>query len=197
MNDRSRPAGSGPRPIRSDLLGIYLNDHLAGSEVGVQRARHLARSVSGSAIAKAMEPIATEIAQDRASLLEIMRQLDIPVRRYKVYAGRLAERLGRLKSNGRLVRRSPLTSLVELELLRLGVEGKAAGWHTLRRLSESETRLDPGKLDGLLDRARGQLRVLEELRLQQVDAAFQHRHEARTTDQQTTPLVSGHPHPKG
>ncbi|HEY5356166.1 MAG TPA: hypothetical protein VIJ82_00465 [Streptosporangiaceae bacterium] len=56
-----------------------------------------------------------------------MHLLGIPVRTYKVYAGWLAEKAGRLKFNGRLRARSPLSNLVELELLRLGVEGKAAG----------------------------------------------------------------------
>jgi hypothetical protein len=162
----------------NDLLGIYLNDHLAGATAGVERARHMTRTLSGSALAEAFEPIATEIAQDRASLLEIMRQLDVPVRRYKVCAGRVGERLGRLKGNGRLVRRSPLSSLLELELLRIGVEGKAAGWQTLRRLSGSEARLNQEQLEDLLERARRQARVLEELRLRQVEAAFRHRHDA-------------------
>jgi hypothetical protein len=39
--------------------------------------------------------------------------------------------LGRLH----LTSRSPLSNLEELELLRLGVEGKAAGWRTLRVLA--------------------------------------------------------------
>ncbi|TDC15230.1 hypothetical protein E1265_27075, partial [Streptomyces sp. 8K308] len=42
-----------------------------------------------------------EIAQDRTSLLAIMKGLDVPVRRYKVYAGWTAEKVARLKNNGR------------------------------------------------------------------------------------------------
>ena len=65
-----------------------------------------------------------------------MAALDVPVRTYKVYAGLVGERVGRLKLNGRLLARSPLSSLEELELLSLGVTGKAAGWRTLRLLAE-------------------------------------------------------------
>lgn len=167
----------GARPNRNgtDLLGIYLNDHLAGATLGVRRARSLAEADSERApgLADAVRPVAVEIAEDRVALLEIMRRLDIPVRRYKVVAGTLAETVGRLKPNGRLVRRSPLTSMVELELLRLGVEGKAAGWRTLRQVADTDERLDATRLDDLLNRAQRQLDTLEPLRLRQAADTFQ------------------------
>ncbi|WP_274563198.1 hypothetical protein [Streptomyces spiramyceticus] len=156
----------------SPLLGIYLNDHLAGSVAGLELARRMAKAHAGSAVGSALRPIAAEIAQDRAALLEIMSEFGIPARRYKVCAGWLTEKVTRLKSNGRLVRRSPLSTMVELETLRLGVEGKAAAWKALRLLTDGGPRLDPEVLDLLLERAEGQIQVLEELRLQQAEAAF-------------------------
>ncbi|MFD3619619.1 hypothetical protein ACFWWT_31160 [Streptomyces sp. NPDC058676] len=163
-----------PNLTDTDLLGIYLNDHLAGATLGVDRARLLADAESerDPELAHAVRPIRDEIAEDRADLLKIMRGLDVPVRRYKIVAGRLAERAGRLKTNGRLVRRSPLTPMVEVELLRLGVEGQAAAWRTLRRLADADDRLDPVHLDDLLERARRQLDTLERLRLRQVTTTF-------------------------
>ncbi|WP_128377020.1 hypothetical protein [Streptomyces cavernae] len=175
MSDRSS-AGTTHRPrtrgLRVDRLGIYLNDHLAGATLGTERARHLAQANRGSAVGETVRPIAAEIAQDRASLLEIMRRLDVPVQRYKVYASRFAERLGRLKPNGNLIHRSPLSTLLELELLRIGVEGKAAAWRALRRISGDDDRLDPDQLDRLLERAMRQIETLEDLRLRQVDPAL-------------------------
>jgi hypothetical protein len=50
-------------------------------------------------------------------------------------------------------------------LLRLGVEGKAAGWRTLRALADADMRLDPEQLDELMSRARRQADQLEELRV--------------------------------
>ncbi|NEA67870.1 hypothetical protein [Streptomyces sp. SID12488] len=174
-----------PNRTDTDLLGIYLNDHLAGATVGTDRSRSLAESEAerDPALADAVGPISVEIAEDRADLVRIMRSLDVPVRRYKIVAGRLAERAGRLKGNGRIVRRSPLTSMVELEMLRLGVEAKAAVWRTLRRLADTDERLDPVRLDGLLGRADRQLDTLEQLRLRQVDETFQPRAEALTAAQ--------------
>jgi hypothetical protein len=109
--------------------------------------------------------LAAEVAQDRAALEDIMDALGIPVRSYKVYAAWIGEKAARLKLNGYLLARSPLSGLEELEMLRLGVEGKAAGWRTLRVLAETDTRLDAGRLDELISRARRQADLLEELRV--------------------------------
>jgi hypothetical protein len=72
-----------------------------------------------------------------------MKTLGVPVRAYKVCAAWVGEKAGRVKFNGRLLTRSPLSDLEELELMRLGVEGKAAGWRTLRVLADTDKRLDP------------------------------------------------------
>jgi hypothetical protein len=87
------------------------------------------------------------------------------VRGVKVFAAWAGEKAGRVKFNGRLLARSPLSDIEELELLRLGVEGKAAGWRTLRVLANTDQRLDRGQLDELMSRARRQADLLEEHRV--------------------------------
>jgi hypothetical protein len=152
------------RPPGHDLLGIYLNDHLAGATGGLELARRVAGSHQAPAADSALQRLAAEVAQDRAALEDIMGTLGIPVRGYKVYAAWIGEKAARLKLNGHLLARSPLSSLEELEMLRLGVEGKAAGWRTLRVLAETDKRLDPGRLDELIARAHRQSDLLEEFR---------------------------------
>jgi|SRR5690349_6040929 len=149
----------------TNLIAIYLNDHLAGATGGTELARRAAAAAGGTALAANLRRFADEVTQDRATLLQIMDKLGVPVRRYKVYAAWAGEKAGRLKLNGHLTSRSPLSSLEELEMLRLGVEGKAAGWRTLRALADRDSRLDPGQLDGLIERARHQSQTLEELRI--------------------------------
>ena len=149
-----------------ELLGIYLNDHLAGATTGTGLARRMAASAEpGTERAAALSRLAGEITADRAALLRIMAALGIPVRGYKVFAAWAAERAGRLKHNGRLLTRSPFRDLEETEMLRLGVDGKAAGWRTLRALAERDSRLDPDRLDDLLARADRQSSELESLRV--------------------------------
>jgi len=94
-----------------------------------------------------------------------MASLGVRVRMYKAGAAWIGEKAGRLKLNGRLFSRSPLSDLEELELLRLGVEGKAAGWRTLRTLADTDTRLDAVRLDELISRASSQAGELEDLRV--------------------------------
>jgi hypothetical protein len=150
---------------RTELIGIYLNDHLAGATVGTELAHRIARHHDEVADRATLQRLAVEINADRRALLEIMALLGVPVRHYKTTAAWLGERAGRLKLNGRLRTRSPLSSLEELELIRLGVEGKAAGWRTLRELADTEPQLNKAWLDELLDRARSQADLLEDLRV--------------------------------
>lgn len=155
-----------------DLLGIYLNDHLAGATVGVELARRVAGANRSGEVGDALKRLTAEIVDDRAALLGMMAALDIPVQRYKGYAAWVGEKLGRLKLNGYVLRRSPLSIVVELEALRLAVLGKAAAWRTLRQLSERDPRLDAERLDGLMERARRQVDTLEELRVRKTSEVF-------------------------
>lgn len=156
------------RPGRSghDLLGIYLNDHLAGATGGVELAKRIAGSRRSQPAAATLRRLAAEIAEDRAALLDMMSALGVPVRSYKVRAAWIGEKAARLKLNGYVLARSPLSGLEELEVLRLGVAGKAAGWRTLRAAAGTDGRLDTGRLDELIARARRQEDELEELRVQ-------------------------------
>ena len=159
--------------MRHDLLGVYLNDHLAGSTVGLELARRMAASAEPeSESATVLRGLVAEIAEDRSALLAIMTTLGIPVRGYKVFAAWAGEKLGRLKLNGHLLSRSPLSSLEETEILRLGVEGKATGWRTLRALASRDSRLDAGHLDELLARADRQSSALESLRVSIAEQAL-------------------------
>lgn len=160
---------SGPRP---DLLGIYLNDHLAGATAGVDLFRRAAGAHRGSQVGETLDRLAAEVAEDRGSLQDMMAALGIPIRRYKLYAAWAAEKVGRLKLNGSLLERSPLSSVVELEGMRLGVEGKASGWRTLRTVADHDGRLDADRLDALLARARRQADTLEELRVHAAAEVF-------------------------
>jgi hypothetical protein len=161
---RARPGPS--------LLGIYLNDHLAGATAGTELARRTAAAQRDPVKRRALGALADEIGQDRQALVDIMTALGVPVRGYKSWAGWLAEKAGRLKFNGSLLARSPLSNLLELEIMLLGVQGKAEGWQALRTLAGERDELDVAQLDRLLARARDQSGRLEELRADAVTEAF-------------------------
>ena len=156
-------------PAEPKLLEIYLNDHLAGAAAGTELARRLARTHQGTPAGPELARLSTEIAEDRRTLRTMMTTLGVPVRRWMTLAGWLGEKLGRLKPNGRFLSRSPLSSVIELEIMRLGVEGKLSGWRLLRTVADHDRRLDRERLDRLIERAERQSRLLEELWMRSVE----------------------------
>lgn len=158
MNGQNRPPPE---------LGIYLNDHVAGATAGTELARRLATSHKRPELDAPLRRLADEIAEDRQALVEMTRALGFSPRSYKAGMGLLTERLGRLKTNGRLIRRSSLSTLLELEMLRLGVEGKNAAWRSLLSVAADVPAVDVERLERLQERARRQITVLEELRIEE------------------------------
>jgi hypothetical protein len=154
------------------LLGICLNDHLAGSTVGAELARRAAGANEGNEYGTFLATLADEIHEDRESLKDIMRRLeygeDIP----KKVGAWTAEKLGRLKPNGQLRGYSPLSRVVELEGLTLGITGKLALWKSLQELTHEETRLEAEELGRLRERAESQQREIEGYRLRAVREAY-------------------------
>ena len=73
------------------MLGIYLNDHLAGATAGTELAHRMARSHGHGKDRGTLRRLAAEVGQDRAALLDIMAALGIKVRRYKVGAAWMGE----------------------------------------------------------------------------------------------------------
>jgi hypothetical protein len=143
-------------------LATYLRDHHAGATAGVELARRAAGSNEDNAYGEELRRIADEIAEDRESLEQIMDELGVGVDRIKDGAAWAAEKLGRLKPNGQVLGYSPLSRVIELEGLVLGVTGKLALWESLK--TAAETRVGAAELDRLAERAADQRRRLETLR---------------------------------
>ena len=146
------------------LLGTYLNDHLAGSTVGLELAKRARRSNEGSEYGEVLERIAGEIEEDRATLQKLMDAFEIKRDRPKVMGAWAAEKVGRLKPNGRLLSYSPLSRLIELEMLALGITGKLSLWEALSEVAAEDSRLDPVELKKLSERADRQRAEVWKLR---------------------------------
>jgi hypothetical protein len=137
-------------------LSVYLNDHLAGSTAGLNLARRLAKEDRPPVLGT----IAREIKEDRATLLALMRALDVGEDRAKVALSWATEKASRLR-----FQEERLGYFEELETLSLGVEGKQALWTALQRSHHDDPRLTAFDLAMLAERARSQRRRLEDLRL--------------------------------
>jgi hypothetical protein len=152
-------------------LAIYLQDHLAGATGGLELARRAAASNEGTPLGDFLRRLAEEIEEDREILKDVMGALDIGEDRVKNALGWGAEKLGRLKPNGQLTGYSPLSRLVELEGLHVGVAGKLSGFESLRAIFGEE--VAGRNLDGLISRAQRQIEELAEYRLEAARLAFE------------------------
>ncbi len=86
--------------------------------------------------------------------------------------GWLGEKLGRLKPNASLVHRSPLSDVVELEGLRLTVQGKLGCWRALRVVADHDARVAAQEMDILVGRAEDQARRVDVLHRRAVERSL-------------------------
>ena len=92
-----------------------------------------------------------------------MDGLGVGTSKLKDAAGWTAEKLGRLKPNDSLLSYSPLSRVVELEGLLIGVTGKRALWESLRAtVGEAVGGVDLAELSGRADDQRARLERLRE-----------------------------------
>ncbi|RKH32922.1 hypothetical protein [Corallococcus sicarius] len=153
-------------------LGIYLNDHLMGSTVGVDLARRAEHENRSNPVGQYLGTLVPLLEQDRATLLAVMGALDVKADPVKVGGAWVVEKLSRLKLNGSWLRYSPLSRLVELEGLCVGSHGRVSMWRSLERIAAKEPRLQRFDFGFLAERAEGQLLTLQKLRLRATDSAF-------------------------
>jgi hypothetical protein len=152
------------------LLSIYLRDHLAGASAGAALARRAAGSNRGSELGQSLENLADEIEQDRETLKRLMDSLGIGRNPIKEAAALAAERAGRFKLNGSLTGYSPLSRLVELEGLQLGVAAKIDLWQALEQALGR--RKDGFDFKALIKRAEAQAGELERHRISAAQQAL-------------------------
>ena len=154
------------------LLEIYLADHAAAATAGVELARRVARSNASGALGEPLQRLAGEIEEDRRTLKRVIAELGFRESKAKEALAWTGERAARLKLNGQLKGYSPLSRVLELEALSVGIAGKLALWQSLQALPHARERLPDLDLAELAARAQRQRDGVEKLRRQAVSNAF-------------------------
>lgn len=160
---RSTATAPGTSAVPSEdreLLGIYLDDHLAGATAGAHRMQRMPDDFVDTPYFAPLSELAMEIERERARLAALIAALDLPRRPLRQAASWAGERVGRLKGNGAVVSRSPLTPLLETELMRSAIVGKLGLWETLADNGESWG-LRAHEFEDLAARAHSQLDTLD------------------------------------
>jgi hypothetical protein len=146
---------------RPELLGIYLNDHLAGSTAGVETARRARGSNEGNEFGAPLARLCEEIESDQESLEAVMKECGVSRSRIKPAIGWLGEKLGRLKPNGQLRGYSPLSRVVELEFLLVGITGKLRLWVLLDEVVGEDSSTDFKALAARAEDQRSRVEALQ------------------------------------
>ena len=162
MNDvavekRTGQSATGSTDQRSGnarFLAIYLRDHHAASQAGTRLAQRVALHNPH------IHQIGREVREDMLALRQTMGRLGVRRDRVKDALAIAAERLARLKPNGRVVERSSLSDLIELETLVVGITGKRALWTSLGQVGA----LSSAEANRLVERADDQLVRVEAAR---------------------------------
>jgi hypothetical protein len=152
-------------------LAIYLNDHLAAATGGVELARRArASNEDDDLLGPPLVTICEEVEADRETLVAIMEELGIRRDPVKPVAAWAAEKLGRLKPNGQLTGYSPLSRVVEMEVLLIGIAGKTGMWRALAQsLGPSVGEFDLVELE---ERGERQRSVVADLHLEATSRAL-------------------------
>jgi hypothetical protein len=134
-------------------LSIYLRNHEASARAGLDLVRRTASNQRRRPYGRDLQQLVVESQEDLDALHGLMRRLQVSPDPVLGTALRLGERVGRLKPNGHLVRRAPLSDLVEVEGVVAVTQLKAAGWRALAAAGAGQG----AELDDLLGRAERQL----------------------------------------
>jgi hypothetical protein len=156
---RRGDGGQSERAFDGRLLSIYLQDHRALMVAGRELAARMSASGRPDAECVFAHELQGDLVEDLAALDALLAQLGRRPDRVRAGGAWLAEKAGRLKLNGRLVERSPLSSVVELEGCRMLLENVRALWSGLALL-----RLGPGDAGERGERALRHLETAERLR---------------------------------
>jgi hypothetical protein len=158
--------------MSKDLMHIYLSDHLAGATGGVEVAKRCLSNNRGTPVGDFLQELLPELEADKRALESFMETVGAPRAAWKQRAVWVAEKIGRLKLNGRIRDYSPLSRVLELEGLCLAVEAKGCLW---RSLEKTAARSQAHDFPRLLERARSQRERLEQHRVHAVTLALGER----------------------
>ena len=147
------------------VLANYLNDHLAGAEVGLRTAERLADRFDGED-ERLLRGMCTAIEEERDLLRGLLEKLGSNESVLKRGVGAVGGILGSVRE-AIPIGDAP-TVLEDLELLAIGVWGKRLLWGTLARVAGRDERFADISVDWLAARAETQERTLMRIRADQI-----------------------------
>jgi hypothetical protein len=158
--------------VSKQHLAIYLKDHLAGSEAGLEILEHIESAHGVGRIADITTRIRGEIEGERKVLARLLAQLDASTSVPRRVAGWMSEKALELKLIADDPGNGALRLFEAVEAIKLGVHGKLGLWKALEANAEQIPALATVDYGVLIKQAEEQETLLEILRLEASRAAF-------------------------
>jgi uncharacterized protein Smg (DUF494 family) len=152
------------------MIGVYLNDHLAGSVSALEMLGHLEPAYPE--LADFVARLRADIEEDQAELKALLQKLGIGRSLLRRAAGWLTEKIAELKLRLDDPAKGALRLLEALETLSLGIEGKRGLWLALEKASALNPNLQGLNYERLRKRAEDQRARVEQERLKAALAVF-------------------------
>ena len=151
-------------------LATYLNDHLAGSVIGLELLAHLETAQDGFDLTGFIATLRADFETDRRELEEIMGRLQITKSAPRQVAAWLTEKVTQLKLHLDDPAAGALRLFEALEALVIGIEGKRALWRALAVVDDPD--LQGVDYEYWAQFAEDQQRRVEAIRLEAAKKAF-------------------------
>lgn len=148
-----------------ERLRVYLNDHLAGATAGIALAKRIRDRNTGQ-VSQTFAELVPDLEDDERTLRDIVAAMEFSGSGAKQLLADVVEKVGRLKLNGQIFGYSLLSKMEELEVMALGIEGKAKMWSALASIAERRPELSKFDFDKLGVQARLQHDRVEALRIE-------------------------------
>jgi len=148
--------------VTTDLLELYLSDHMTGATAGMERVLRMEKDFVDTPVYRQISVVADSIRREYALLQQIIHDLGFTQKPYRQAMAWVGERAGRMKLNKRVLSRSPMTLVLETELMRSAIMGKLGSWQTLRD-NAHDLGLDASIFAELEDQAREQIALFDEV----------------------------------
>jgi hypothetical protein len=135
----------GPRELarpdpgeRRRLLRTWVQDRLAASTFAFALLKRMIRENRGTPFERPLQQIHEELRDERARLDELAGAIAAPPPLVKQTAAWLGEKVERFKPNGRLLRYSPLSRVLELEMLLSATYAREVSWRALDAIPDDD-----------------------------------------------------------
>jgi hypothetical protein len=152
----------------------YFIGHLAGAEAALKLLARMTENDAGMALGGFASTLAQEIKEDKDTLVRLMNQLGFSSEGAGLQdlLARATESAAQMVLEVQAKSDDAVVSLVRLETLSLGIEGKRCLWTALAEVASEEPSLSTTDFDNLIKRAEAQREGVEQQRLKAARSAL-------------------------